>query len=81
MRCVSARIHAELVQKRLQRLCCSLRNGRNYKSLERACALLEGRGQEMIDACAVKALSRPRYAIRAKRQLIVTERDIRDKHR
>ena len=24
------------------------------KSLERACALLEGSGQEMIDACAVK---------------------------
>ena len=53
---------SEMCHKRLtwlvendQRLCCSLRNGRNYKSLERACALLEGRGQEMIDACAVKA--------------------------
>ena len=43
-----------------------------YESLERACALLEGSGQEMIDACAVKA----KPSIR-KNAEIVTERDIR----
>ena len=56
------------------RCCYSLRNGRNYKSLERACALLEGSGQEMIDACAVKA-----KPIR-KNAKIVTERDIPSFH-
>ena len=52
---ISEMCHKRLVGRNDQRLCCSLRNGRNYKSLERTCALLEGSGQEMIDACAVKA--------------------------